>query len=157
MWPSITLGDFQFVIDLIKNGGDKQAVVDNIYYNFKFSSIKLIWKIVERASFQNGIVRSYYTDEDLDFFGADREDVDFVMDLLRRSSEGKVYLLFRKQDNILKVSIRTKKPVASDIAKFFGGWWHKYAAWFKKMLEKELKKEIWNIIDVIYEKFWSAI
>ena len=146
-WDSAWYKEIFLAGELVKLWWDKNTVLQNIYYNSSYNAIKFVWELINRIRFKEDIVYTYYTDDELKQRWLDREDVDFVMDLMLKISDKKIYILFRKEGDNIKWSIRTRYPWANILAEKLGWWWHAKAAWFKIKIVEDFNSQIEGIID----------
>lgn len=115
---------------LMESGADARSVIVNLYEREPFSKLKLLGKVLGRASFEDEIVWTEITPEIIEEAEATQEDTEGIVGKLRTTEGAKVACLFKKlPENKVKVSFRSKGGVdVSKIASQFGGGGHKVAS-----------------------------
>ena len=150
-WSSASWKDMKVAGELVRLWGDKDIIVENIFYNSSYEAIKFLEVLLKRTEKKNRLIYSWYDEEELSD-GVDKEDADYIMELMRRVKEVDMYLLLKKQGEFIKWSLRTKFDGADLIARKLFGWgWHSRAAWFKIEYNPSvpIQKQIEQIVNKI--------
>lgn len=91
----------------------------------------------------NQIAFTYITEEDLNYFGLNKTDGDFLANLGRNIEGVEVSIFIRKFQEINRVSLRSNNIDVNEVAKVFGCGGHKNAAGIMSNLEfNELKQKL---------------
>ena len=142
--------EIRLAADLVELWADKNLVIENLFYNSSLNAIKFLWVLIDRIKFEDWIIWTWYVEEELEGFWIDKEDADYIMEIMRKIKDWQIYLLLRKIDWKLKGSIRSKIPIADQIARQFWWGWHKFAAGFKQDLQlSDFKEEVEKVVKMI--------
>lgn len=124
-----------FASELVKNGANKQLIVENVLNNDSFKQIKLRGVVMDRLKFNKkyGIAYSYITYNDFENSIYDPEIATGLANILNTINGVKIlFFISEKEHGSIKVSMRTRKENI-DLSKFsskLGGGGHKGAAVF---------------------------
>lgn len=118
--------------NLLSRGLDSAKIIDDSFYRKTFIQNQLLGRaLLESFRFmENRCIFSVLFQKDLDFYGADSQDLDGIIDQLRVTEgiECAVFI-YEKQSGEFKVSMRSNHLVdVSQIAAYFGGGGHIRAA-----------------------------
>ncbi len=142
----------QIASDLMKKGAPISKIINLMFSNKKFSTLKLWGKAFEKARInpQNGMIVSVLTKEEQENCGSGSDDISYVAGILNTVPGTKFALILSERENgVIKGSLRSeeyKKIDVSEIAARFGGGGHKLASGF------ELKGRIREV-----EKGWEIV
>ena len=78
-------------------------------------------------------------------YDIDNEQASYWLTILQEISWPKITMTIRKEDDLVKVSLRSKDTNVEKIAKNFWWGWHIHASWFTQTIKKNFnitKKEI---------------
>lgn len=135
--------------ELVKYGGNVQAIAKNIFHAHEFKKLKLWGKVLQDLYVTKdgaaivGVPRKEY-----EALGAKREDLSGVIDYINSMEEARYSVLLSEDEKgNVKASLRTRKPDVDvkALAEKFGGGGHVKAAGFTvkgSKLEKEVKWKI---------------
>lgn len=117
---------------LLSYGLDSARIIDDSFYRKTYTQNQLLGKALLASSrfLQDTCIFSVLYQKDLDFYGADSQDLDGIIDQLR-VTEGVecAVFIYEKQPGEFKVSMRSNNLVdVSQIASHFGGGGHIRAA-----------------------------
>jgi len=126
--------------ELVDLGADVKAIVKNIYESEPFPKMKLLGRVLGKASFNGDIVWSEVTKELLEETETNMSDTEGIITQLRKTEGAQVACLFKELSNErVKISLRSKDGFnSSKVARSFGGGGHRAAAGF--LLEGELEE-----------------
>lgn len=117
---------------LVKKGINSAKIIDDSFYRKTYVQNQVLGRaLLESFLFMNG--RCIFTalkQKDLDFYGADSNDLDGIIDQLRITDgvECAVFI-YEKEPHVYKVSMRSNDYVdVSKVASYFGGGGHVRAA-----------------------------
>jgi len=82
----------------------------------KFTSI-----LIDRAILKNKIIYTYYDEEELKNQNIDKEDIKDILPILMSIKRVDIALFFKKENEYITCSVRSKKDLAQKIASHFGG------------------------------------
>ncbi|MDD6213413.1 MAG: bifunctional oligoribonuclease/PAP phosphatase NrnA [Clostridiales bacterium] len=114
--------------ELLAKGVSSAHIIDDTFYRKTFVQNKLLGKALEKSELDldGKMIASVLTQGDMKALGADKRDVDGIIDQLR-VTEGveMAVLLYEQQEGVFKVSLRSNDLVnVSQIAGEFGGGGH---------------------------------
>ena len=124
---------FQAASELVAHGVDPSFVATNVYQNRTLASLKLEAIVINRMDvFCDGQVAMSWVDEgDVQNVGAERADLEPLVDVVRSVQGIRVACMMRKQDGKARVNLRAKDDTdVSELARELGGGGHKAAAGF---------------------------
>jgi bifunctional oligoribonuclease and PAP phosphatase NrnA len=129
---------------LIQRGVKVDEVAQNLYERYRFSYLKVLGRVLERATLEPDpmFVLSYLTKADREELGVSMDDTDDVIDVLRSVRDADVTCLLKERDDgVWKGSFRSKgRTDVGAVAKQLGGGGHKLAAGFE--LERSFEDAI---------------
>ncbi|MCX6088664.1 MAG: bifunctional oligoribonuclease/PAP phosphatase NrnA [Caldiserica bacterium] len=144
---------FDSASKMLDYGAKPDFVSDMIFERETVGHLKMLGIALSRLIIENGIVYSFITLKDFEETGAVGEDTERIIDVLRRTGETKIALLFKEtRKSEVRVSLRGKKGInVSEIAEHFGGGGHRAAAGctIKSTVEKSIKR----LIEYIKENY----
>jgi len=136
--------------EMVAAGADPAEAATQAYQNISLASMKLGFLTVDHALFVadgKGVV-SWVTEDDMARLGAEKSDLEPLVDTLRSIRGVKVACMLREQDGVVRGSLRAKDSTdVSAIARRHNGGGHIAAAGFTEKLPmdavvKELASEI---------------
>lgn len=159
-----TVRSCENIISMIKHWLDKPKVLEELK---QISLVKLQFAnlILDRITASGDILRSWYTDQEHQQYGTDGW-AGLWMDLMRKVEWEWLVLRFCIYDDIISCSLRSKWSYdVQVIAKHFGGWWHKKAAWCRiarngeelQLQLKQIVNEINTMLDQQHEDTRKSI
>lgn len=116
---------------LVKNGADKQMVMEQIYQSNSLAGRKLAFEILSKTRFydNNKIAISHIMKKDVEENDLEMADIDDLVNEFRDTKEVEVSVLLKeKEEDLFKISFRSTRVDVCEIAKAFGGGGHIYAA-----------------------------
>jgi bifunctional oligoribonuclease and PAP phosphatase NrnA len=120
---------------LIQRGVKVDEVAQNLYERYRFSYLKVLGRVLERATLESDptFVLSYLTKADREELGVSMDDTDDVIDVLRSVRDADVTCLLKERDDgVWKGSFRSKgRTDVGSVAQQLGGGGHKLAAGFE--------------------------
>ena len=123
---------FEIIADLTAKGAAPEELYNLVYEQLRRERMDLLGRgLAELRSAANGrIAWMVFTRRMFDETGADDEDVEGIIDLLRTIGGVEIVILFREAtDGTIRVSLRSKNDAdVSLLAKLFGGGGHVRAA-----------------------------
>ena len=117
--------------ELMRHGANKEQITEEIFLRKRVAATKLLGEIVERMRFEHGdrYCYSYVDDAMLARTGADGEDTEDTVNVLRGQEGVEVSALFKAIDGEIRVSLRSNGRVnVQAAAKRLGGGGHFRAA-----------------------------
>lgn len=139
--------------NLLKLGANKDLIHYKLYQTGTMSSFKLNEKLVKETEFhkKNKIAYVYLSNQILEEIGANEEDVEDKINMIRDIVDVELSILVKDRDGNLKISMRSKNHIdTSKIAIELGGGGHKRSAGFSYHgSESDLKKDLWEILNKI--------
>ena len=117
--------------ELMRHGANKEQITEEIFLRKRVAATKLLGEIVERMRFEHGdrYCYSYVDDAMLARTGADGEDTEDTVNVLRGQEGVEVSALFKAIDGEIRVSLRSNGRVnVQAAAKRLGGGGHVRAA-----------------------------
>ncbi len=130
---------FGNVLKLLKLWADKDFVVNNFIRKKSFNSIKFLQLLLNRIQQKDGLLYTYYDEEELDIYHIDQEEAAYGLHIIQNIDGPQVVLLIRKIGDMIRGSLRAKEVVGelrsrsidcNKIAKTLGWWGHRLAAGF---------------------------
>ena len=124
---------FDVAAELVAYGVDPAAVATNVFQNRTMASLKLDALAIERMQVlcDGRVSLSWVSAADLDRLGADKADVEPLIDTVRSLDGTIVACLLRDQDGQVRGNLRSKDETdVSVLARQLGGGGHKAAAGF---------------------------
>lgn len=144
---------FNGAAEMVAAGACASDIALNIYQRKSRAALELSALAVQRSELSCGgrAVVSWITKDDYKQLGANKQDSEGLIDVIRQLDGIEIAVMLREQDDAVRASIRSKseRDVAA-IANSFGGGGHKAAAGFtiednldnaKKAVEEALAKE----------------
>lgn len=152
-YSNTAMATFKTAAELLKYGANPAYLSAMIYERNSLRKIKLLETILRRMKFfyENQVVISYLYQADIDAAGAEKSDMEGLIDFLRSIDTVKIgVLLVRCDDLFTKLSFRSKGEInVMLLAKSFGGGGHRNAAGSKVF--KSLKTTQKMVLDRIEE------
>ena len=146
--PNTTKEVYEEVGLLVKKGGNVQSVLHDVFLSSSLGKLKIIGRVFERASMGDGALMSGVTFDDLLECGANRSELDQVVNIMNTVAD-KSYCVLLSEDGKgnVKGGLRTQETSVdvSKIAQHFGGGGHKMAAGFTVPGKLEMQMQ-WRII-----------
>lgn len=125
---------FRSIATLVEQGADISGMSDKLYSTLPFRIYQLQAYIAQEMELleNNRYAEVTITQEVMQKFNLSGEDLNYVKDFLRKIEGVYISALIRFEDDVWKVSLRSKEPVDSNaIANKLGGGGHKGAAGIK--------------------------
>lgn len=150
--------DFHIASALLDHNANKDYVVKNIFYSNPPSLIDMAKIIFTRATIQENIMYTWYTQEELASNNLSDDDVEIVQVALKSVSGIPIYLRLRYMWEYRSGSMRSwwtktwERISVQQIAITFPKWWgHMYASWFSTPVDSTLsiEEDVKRIIDYI--------
>lgn len=150
-YSSTTAKTFEMAQKLVAHGASPVAVAQHLYASNSLASVKLHAEAMSglQLFFDNQVAQVKVPVEMLARNGATKEDADPLVDLARDIEGVRIAILFKQDDGIWRVSLRSKDSAldVARIASTFGGGGHRAAAGFRwrrsyEELETNLHREI---------------
>lgn len=163
LWLTTDSGNFMYEKDsirlfknaweLIQKGADKRWILDNIFYRNSLETIQFGNILTQRATIQGDIMRTYYTDEEIQIHNIDKDQADFGFHTLRTIYGPKIYIRLRKSWTMLKWSVRGSGSIdcATMCEKLFKWWWHYNASWFATESLWDIQIDMTNAVQKIQD------
>src|SRR5438270_8150573 len=104
-----------------------------LFEEHRFAYLQLVAAVLQRAQLDTSrrFVATWVTADDLERFGVELDEVEGLIDLVRRTAEAEVSCVLKEADDGTRVSLRSVSDVdVAAIATRFGGGGHKAAAGF---------------------------
>ena len=164
LWLTTDSWNFLFDIDhkrIFKNAlmlldfwADKGFIINNLLRKKSLNSIKFMQLLLDRIKNDWKILYTYYDELDLKKYRIDLEEASYSLHVIQNIDWQNLVLLIRQVEDKISCSLRSKTIKWHDInceeiARSFGWWWHKNAAWFSIPFKSNFKKEIKNITNKI--------
>ena len=125
---------FHLAADLISFGVPVARLSRSLFEEHRFAYLKLLGVALERAVLvpEHSFVYTSVTQDDLTRFGVTFEEVEGLIDVVRRTSEAEVAAVLKEgTDGLTRVSLRSLGRVdVCQIAQSQGGGGHRFAAGF---------------------------
>jgi len=117
---------------LLATGIDHAAIAREVWDTKPFGYVKLLGRLMDRATLENGLVWTFSTQEDFREYGVGMDDIEGAIDVLRTTSEADVAVICKQNsEGRYIVSMRSKGGAdVGAIAVANGGGGHRYAAGF---------------------------
>ncbi len=132
--------------DLVALWANKQLLTKEFFGTLQIEQLQFFNLVFPRLQRRWNIGSIYFTSEDYLPLGLDKEQAGgYLTAMIQKISWIDLMLICRGEDNVIKISLRSKNPMmsAEKVAKSLGGWGHFYAAGAKVELqpgEDPLKK-----------------
>ncbi|RMG40228.1 MAG: bifunctional oligoribonuclease/PAP phosphatase NrnA [Candidatus Dadabacteria bacterium] len=140
-YSSTTEAAFRVATELVAFGADAYFVACNLWASRSLAALKLEADVISNLKSHCGgrLVEGLITEEMYNKHGVDSSEADFIVGRLRDIKGVEVAVLFRKEDDIWRVNLRSKSTAldVSAVAAKFGGGGHKAAAAFRSKMELE--------------------
>jgi nanoRNase/pAp phosphatase (c-di-AMP/oligoRNAs hydrolase) len=103
------------------------------------------------------LLYTYYDETELKKYNIDQEEAGYWLHIIQNVDWPQMVLLLRKVGDIIRWSLRAKKPEGKNmikidcnkIAQGLWGWGHKLAAWFGVPSKGKFEKQIEDIVKYI--------
>jgi phosphoesterase RecJ-like protein len=117
---------------LIATGIDHAAIAREVFDTNRFGYVKLLGRLLDRATLEPGLVWTYSTQQDFADYGVGMDDIEGAIDVLRTTVEADVAVICKETPSgTYAVSMRSKGGVdVGALAVSLGGGGHRYAAGF---------------------------
>ncbi len=134
----------KYASELIQLWADKDYIINNFFRKNDFLTLKTWGKIFSNSFLDKEILTSYIKTEQLQKIGATTENISWAISYLNTCSKIKLTSMLYEKDGNIKGSFRTLHDDVdvSKMAKKFGWWGHKKAAWFTIKGKIEIEKTI---------------
>lgn len=138
--------------DLLKKGASFSKIIESVFSNKKFSTLKLWGKAFEKARINpaTGMIATVLTQEDIQECNASSEDIGQVASILNTVPGTKFALILSERgDGKIKGSLRSEEYKGTDVSQIahrFGGGGHKLASGFEVRGKIVETSEGWEII-----------
>ncbi len=118
---------------LVQRGVKVDEISQQLYESFPFTYLKILGRVLERATLVDGSVLSHMTQADLTEIGITMDDTDELINTLRSVRDVDVTVLLKElPDGRWKGSFRSKGSTdVGAVAQAFGGGGHRLAAGFE--------------------------
>ncbi len=99
--------------ELIRAGADKEEITEEIFANRRVAATRLLGRVIDEMEFgyDGRYCRSHVDDAMLNETGADGEDTEDVVNVLRSQENVEVAALFKAYDGEIRVSLRSSGRV----------------------------------------------
>ncbi len=138
--------------ELMKRGAPTNKIVNLIFSNKKFETLKLWGKAFEKAKVnsKNGMIATALTKKDVEECHASTEDIAQVAAILNTVPGAKFSLiLYEKDDSMIKGSLRSEDYKGVDVSKIahkLGGGGHRLASGFEVKGKIKETENGWEIV-----------
>jgi phosphoesterase RecJ-like protein len=126
---------FEVAADLLERGARQQEIIKHIFKTKSLATLKLWGRVLSKIKYENQLVYSTITQQDLADTGAESDDSGGIIDeLMSNAPDAEVVVLLKeKEPGFIGGSMRApgKKADVSKIAGMLGGGGHKKAAGFR--------------------------
>jgi Exopolyphosphatase-related proteins len=133
-YESTTPAVFELAAELVSYGVPVARLSRSLFEEHSFAYLKLLGAALERAVLdrEHSFVYTSVTQRDLAKYGVTVEEVEGLIDVVRRTSEAEVAAVFKEgTDGVIRVSLRSLGAVdVCRIAQSHGGGGHRFAAGF---------------------------
>ncbi|HEY5012585.1 MAG TPA: bifunctional oligoribonuclease/PAP phosphatase NrnA [Acidimicrobiia bacterium] len=133
-YESTTASVFELAAELVSFGVPVARLSRSLFEEHSFAYLKLLGAALERAVLDpaHSFVYTSVMQDDLDRYGVTFEEVEGLIDVVRRTSEAEVAAVFKEgTDGVIRVSLRSLGAVdVCRIAQSQGGGGHRFAAGF---------------------------
>lgn len=127
--PSTTPRTLAIASDLFARGAPLALIVDSVYHNRSFPTLRLWGLSLERLRHERGLAWTEITEEMQAIADASPSEGDGVIDLMASLSGVRAVALFKETTDGIKVSLRATNGVdVADVAAHFGGGGHPRAS-----------------------------
>lgn len=147
---------FANALALVRLWADKTLVNNNIIRKKSLNQIKFLDVLIKRIHIQGKILFSYYEEKELKKYGIDEEEAWYGLVIIQNIEGPGLTLMLKKFDHTIKWSLRSNDNVpgktyidCNEIAKTFGWWGHKWAAWFTMPAQGSFSQQRKKIVDQI--------
>jgi phosphoesterase RecJ-like protein len=127
MHSNATPDALQLAADLMRAGANKEAITEEVFLKKRVAATRLLGKIIDAMQFGHDgrYCYSYVDDKMLEETGADGEDTEDMVNVLRGQEGVEVAALFKAIDGEIRVSLRSGGRVnVQAAAKRLGGGGH---------------------------------
>ena len=117
---------------LLATGIDHAAIAREVFDTKPFGYVKLLGRLLDRATLEPGLVWTYSTQRDFAEYGVGMDDIEGAIDVLRTTVEADVAVICKETPSgAYAVSMRSKGGAdVGAVAVSLGGGGHRYAAGF---------------------------
>ncbi|MCI8805551.1 MAG: bifunctional oligoribonuclease/PAP phosphatase NrnA [Clostridiales bacterium] len=114
---------------LIDFGIDYSSIQDKVLYEHTKTEVEIFKKALENLKFEGRIAYTYLTSEDLKKCGATSKDLDGIVEYILNIKDMEISaFIYEKDENLCKISLRSKSADVNKIASIFDGGGHMLAA-----------------------------
>lgn len=124
---------FKIASELIALGANGEKISTQLFSNNSYTKLKLIAYALSNMVYieDKKLLYSIIPKEQFKILEANDEDTEGIIELLKSFDKAEITILIKENENIKKVSIRSKLEGADKIAKMFNGGGHSKAAGFR--------------------------
>lgn len=146
---------FSNALKLIEAWADKAHIINNLWRSNTYGQIHFLSLLIDRLTQAWWVARSRYSEQDLESYHIDQEEANFGLGILQSIADISITILFKYRSDYLQVSLRSKNidkqiaPDVSQIARHFGGGWHRQASWFRIPWIQDQTKQMNDVIAYI--------
>ena len=133
-YESTTPAVFAFAQELAGFDLPLAEITRQLFEEHRFTYLKLMAMALERAQLDREIdfVATWVSQDDLARFGVEVDEMEGLIDIVRRTAEAEVACVLRQTPNGVKVSLRSLSELdVGAIAMSFGGGGHRHAGGFE--------------------------
>ena len=141
---------YKIIGDLVRLGADKDLLVEKMFNNYRFASVKLVGEFLKRMKMEKNFVWSAVDFIIFEKYGKPKGIRELTADLFFQSVKGTKFglALLEEEKGQIYLSFRsTKDTDVSKIAKSLGGGGHKNAAGAK--VSGDFEKTVGDIVDKV--------
>ena len=144
---------FKMAATLVKAGADPVKLYGYIYENGTQHQLQAWGEILKNIQSRNKLYWLSVSKELLDSYKISLEEIDGIIDILRKVKEAQIVLVFiEKSKNEIIVGLRSKNGFdVGEFARKFGGGGHHHAAGFQR------SNSLQNVIDTTVEEIEKVI
>jgi phosphoesterase RecJ-like protein len=144
---------FKMAATLVKAGADPVKLYGYIYENDTQHQLRAWGEILKNIQSRNKLYWLSVSKELLDSYKISLEEIDGIIDILRKVKEAQIVLVFiEKSKNEIIVGLRSKNGFdVGEFARKFGGGGHHHAAGFQR------SNSLQNVIDTTVEEIEKVI
>lgn len=154
MYERDSIKAFDIWKKLIKHWANKKKIINWIYYSATFQDFVFRSKLLQKIKKEKNLIYVFFTEDELEKDWIDRWSIKTsILESLKTIKWVDIFLSLDQTWDYLKWSLRSHKPVVNKIAHIFWWWWHPKASWFKIKLEKNLNKQVENVIRKINQEY----
>lgn len=126
MFPNTTSITHEIAGDLLNNGAEMAEINENLFEKRSLSQIKLLSKALQnlRIEAEGKIAYMYVTYDMINECKADENETEGFVNYAKQIDGCEIGILFKEQENAVKVSYRSKRVNVNKIASLFGGGGH---------------------------------